>query len=125
MGQTWLQKYDEKAISAEDFEVAKRRLEVFNAVLISEYLSEGMQVLEKIFGLAGLRTDVSRSDHPVSGANVSKGGRTNAREELEPDTLESLERKNVWDTKLYEHARLLFHAQHGLIRKSGGESPES
>ena len=127
LGQSWVQEHAKKAIGASEFEAAKRRLELFNAVLISESLEEGMEVLEELFGLTGLSRAISRTSRSGAGANVSKGGRTNAQEELAPEILDRLRQKNVWDQKLYEHAQMLFETQIALVRKSAraGQAPEA
>ena len=126
LGQRWVQEHAKKAIGASEFEVAKRRLEVYNAVLLSESLEEGMEVLEELFGLSGLSRAISRTSRSGSGANVSRGGRTNAQEELAPEILNKLKQKNVWDQRLYEHAQMLFQSQSALVRSTRtGQAPEA
>ena len=125
LGQAWLQEHAERTITAEDFEVAKRRLEGFESVLVSDSLLEGMEVLEAVFGLTGLRTGMAGAERSGSGANVARGGRTNAREELRPEVLQKLERNNMWDSQLHAHGTRLFQAQLSLVRASGRTAPEA
>ena len=125
LGQAWLQEHTEREITAEDFEVAKRRLEGFEAVLVSEALLEGMDVLEAVFGLTGLRAVMAGSERSGSGANVARGGRTNAREELGAEVVRKLEGKHTWDSQLHAHGTQLFQVQLGLVRESGRQAPEA
>lgn len=83
--------------TVEMLERAKKNLDSFAAIGISEHFDESLMLMKQVFGW-------SRTFYVKANVGRNKAG----RQVLSKDTLDCLERYNEFDRQLYEHATKLF-----------------